>query len=78
MVYWHRKKRFFDGENDEEIKNGTIYSAAGAAIAVIGTGSVMMFSYIWAIWIAKSRNPMVQQPAMARSLLSVLLTGKSP
>ncbi len=33
-------------KNDEEIrKNGSLFAAAGAAIAVIGTGSVMVFSH---------------------------------
>ena len=32
-------------KNDEEIEKWQLFAAAGAAIVVIGTGSVMMFSH---------------------------------
>ena len=46
MVYYDiEKNAFVDGENDEEIEKWQLFTAAGVAIVVIGTGSMMVFSH---------------------------------
>ena len=78
MVYYDIEKTLSLMEkNDEEIEKWQLFTAAGVAIVVIGTGSVMMFSHPSTPDQAITKEtPMVQTVKDGSIASSVLLTGK--